>query len=117
KNKTYIGKLNYKGEAAFSGNNRSGNTLTARVRNFGKYGLAIDTVAPTITPVNFADGKWISNNKTLELKIEDKESGMKGYRAEINGKWILMEYEHKKNLLTYDFSDNIISESKNNLKV
>lgn len=117
KNKTYIGRLNYKGDATFSGNNRSGNTLTARVRTFGNYGLAIDTIAPTITPANFADGKWISSNKTLELKIEDKESGIKGYRAEINGKWVLMEYEHKKNLLIYDFNDNIISESENNLKV
>ena len=28
-----------------------------------------------------------------------------------------MEYDAKKNKLTYDFSDNIITETKNNLKI
>ena len=77
----------------------------------------MDTVAPTITPLNFADGKWISKNKTLELKIEDVESGVSSYRATLNGKFILTEYDYKKDLLVYDFDDNVVDDTENNLKV
>ena len=68
-------------------------------------------------PINFDDGKWISSNKTLELSINDDLSGISSYRATINGKFILMEYDYKKDVIKYNFDDNIISETENNLKV
>jgi hypothetical protein len=77
----------------------------------------MDTVAPSIKPVNFDDGKWISNNSTLQVKIEDKQSGIGGYRATINGKFILMEYNYKKDVLTYNFNDNIIVDTENKLNI
>ena len=67
--------------------------------------------------MNFQNGKWVSKQRYLKLKIDDEHSGVKSYRGTINGKWILMEYDYKKNTLIYDFTDNIISESENNLKV
>ncbi len=115
--KVYLGKLNYRGQAYYSNTTRSGNILSIRVRDFGNYGLAVDTVPPKITPVNFTPGKWISNNKTLEVKIEDAQSGIKSYRATINDKWVLMEYEYKKNLLTYTFDDNKTEETEFNFKL
>ena len=51
------------------------------------------------------------------MKIEDEHSGIKDYRATINGKWVLMEYDYKKNSLVYDFSDGVIKNSENNLKI
>ena len=51
------------------------------------------------------------------MKISDDLSGISSYRATINGKWILMEYEYKTDLLTYDFNDKIISETENNFKL
>ncbi|MFK5981905.1 MAG: M23 family peptidase, partial [Flavobacteriaceae bacterium] len=53
----------------------------------------------------------------LKIKITDDLSGISSYRATINGKFILMEYNYKKDVLTYDFDDEIISESENNLKL
>ncbi|HLW06660.1 MAG TPA: hypothetical protein VKY45_03790, partial [Marinilabiliaceae bacterium] len=72
---------------------------------------------PRVTPVNFSEGKWLSNESTLRVKIEDNESGISAYRATINGKFILMEYEYKTKTLTYDFSDNVIQDAENNLKL
>jgi hypothetical protein len=115
--KVFIGKLNFRGQPNYSSTTRSGNVLSTNVREFGNYGLGIDSIPPVITPINFSNGKWISNNQTLQIKIEDALSGIKSYRATINGKWILMEYEYKNNTLTYHFSDNVISESENNLKL
>ncbi|PKP26006.1 MAG: peptidase M23 [Bacteroidetes bacterium HGW-Bacteroidetes-2] len=115
--KVFIGKLNYRGQPYYNSTNRVGTILSTRVREFGNYGLAIDTVPPIITPLNFTDGKWISNNKTLEIKIQDTLSGIKSYRATINDKWVLMEYEYKNNLLTYSFENNITTETEFNLKL
>ena len=77
----------------------------------------MDTIAPTIKAVNFTDGKWISNNKTLKIKIEDSHSGISSYRATLNGRFILMEYNYKKDVLTYDFNDNIVTDTQNNLRL
>ncbi len=96
---------------------RIDNTLTASSNALGSYALMLDTIAPTITPVNFQDGKWLSKYRYLTLKITDDLSGIGNYRATINGKWILTEYEYKDNTLTFDFNDNITTDSKNELKV
>ncbi|EDM43046.1 hypothetical protein SCB49_12514 [unidentified eubacterium SCB49] len=117
RSKLYLGRLNYKGVPYYSNTKLEGNVLKTRVRTFGDYVIASDTTNPKIRPVNFSDGKWISNNKTLQLKITDYESGISSYRATLNGKFILTEYEYKKNVLTYDFDDNIITDSENNLKL
>lgn len=93
------------------------NRFTTRTRTFGTYTLVTDDVPPKISPVNFSDGKWISNNTTLELKITDDFSGISNYRGTVNGNFILMEYNHKTNLITYDFDDGKTPETENNLKV
>jgi len=115
--KLYLGRLNYKGDPYYNTTYRKGTKLTARTRKFGSYVLVADTTPPVVKAVNFDDGKWISKNKTLKVKITDDLSGISSYRATVNGKFILMEYNYKKDVLTYDFNDNIISETENNLKV
>tara|TARA_R100001369_G_scaffold31781_1_gene56320 strand:- start:2171 stop:3859 length:1689 start_codon:yes stop_codon:yes gene_type:complete len=117
KNKLYIGRLNYYGRPYYNTTYRKGDKLSAKTRTFGTFVIATDTTAPTIKPINFDDGKWVSNNKTLQLSINDDLSGISSYRGTINGKFILMEYDYKKDVITYNFDDGIISESENNLKV
>ena len=71
----------------------------------GQYVLTRDSLAPTIKPLNFRDQQWMSNYKFLEVEVDDKFSGIKSYRATINGQWILMEHEPKDKTLIYNFSD------------
>ena len=115
--KLYIGKANYKGLPYYNTTYRNGTKLSTKTRTFGTYVLARDTTQPKITPLNFKKDQWISKNKTLELKIEDEISGVSSYRATINGNFILTEYDYKKDVLVYDFKDNIITDTENNLKV
>ncbi|WP_178987953.1 M23 family metallopeptidase [Winogradskyella schleiferi] len=96
---------------------RKGNILTARTKSLGTFALATDTVPPTIKPINFQDKKWISKYRYLKVKIDDDLSGISKYRATVNGKWILMEYDYKTNTLTHDFNDNIVKDTKNELKI
>ena len=115
--KLYIGRLNYKKTPYYIKTYKKGNKLTAKTKTLGTFVLAVDTKKPEIKPVNFLNKKWISKNKTLKIRITDDLSGISSYRATINGKFILMEYDYKKDVLTYDFKDQIISEVENNLKL
>ena len=117
KNKLYIARQAYKNKYYYTTTRREKNILTAKTRILGSYTLFMDTIAPTIKAVNFTDGKWISNNKTLKIKIEDSHSGISSYRATLNGRFILMEYNYKKDVLTYDFNDNIVTDTQNNLRL
>jgi len=81
--------------------------LTAYVSEFGDYAIAVDTIAPKITTVNFYDGKDVSKQKNISLKTTDNLSGIQSYNAYMNDEWILMEYDQKNNLLFYKFDENI----------
>lgn len=115
--KYFIGRIPDWGKPKHYKTELKNNKLTINTRDFGDYTLFKDTTPPTVRPINFSDKKWISNNETLRIKIEDDLSGIASYRATINGKFILMEYEYKDDSLTYYFSDNIIKDTENNLKL
>ena len=119
KNKLFIARLVgfYKNYLAYTPTTKKGNTLSARTKILDTYVLGVDTENPTIKPLNFQKGKWLSKYRYLKVKITDKISGIKNYRATVNGKWILMEYDAKKKTLIYDFNDNKITDTKNNLKI
>ncbi len=91
--------------------------LTTSTKTLGTYALASDTVNPTIYSLNFKEGQWLSNFRYLKVKIDDDRSGISNYRATVNDKWILMEYDYKTKTLTYDFNDDIVTDSKNNFKL
>lgn len=113
----YIGKTNYNYPPSYYTTYRNGTKLSAKTKTFGTYVLARDNEPPTVSAVNFQDEKWISKNETLECKIEDDKSGISSYRAALNGKFILVEYDYKKDVLVYDFADHIVSETENKLKL
>lgn len=118
KSKLYIARLlGYKKYPVYSSTKRKGNLLTTYTKTLGEFALATDTIKPTITPINFKIGQWLSNFRYLKIKIDDKETGISNYRATVNGKWILMEYDYKTKTLIHDFNDSVISDTKNNLKV
>jgi len=118
KSKLFIAKLvGYYQRPNYINTTRKGNSLIGRPNNLGTFTLETDNEGPKITPINFYSGKWISKENYLKVKIVDKLSGISSYRATINGKWILMEYDYKTDLLTYDFDDKVISETEHNLKL
>ena len=118
KNKLYIARLvGYKNYPSYTYTKRKDHVLIASTKKLGTYALAMDTIKPTISASNFKSKQWLSKYRYLKIKIDDKESGISNYRATINGKWILMEYDYKTKTLTHDFNDSVITDTKNNLKV
>ncbi|MCC1483725.1 M23 family metallopeptidase [Winogradskyella immobilis] len=118
KDKLFIARLfGYYKKPSYVSTTRKGDTLSARSKIFGQYVLATDTITPKIRPVNFTPKKWLSKYRYLKVKISDDLSGISNYRATVNGKWILMEYDYKTGLLTHDFNDNVVTDTENNLKI
>ncbi|WP_166961417.1 M23 family metallopeptidase [Yeosuana marina] len=118
KNKLYIAELlGYKNFPAYSSTKRNGNNLYTFTKTLGTYALTMDDEKPSVKPINFKDGQWLSNFRYLKLKIDDDLSGISNYRATVNGKWILMEYDYKTKTLIHDFNDGVVTDTKNNLKV
>ena len=91
--------------------------FTTKVKNLGKFSLVLDTIAPKITIAKSIEGKWLTDKKTLQLTISDSLSGIKSYNGYLNGNWILFEYDNKTKRITHDFSDGIVAEGANELKV
>lgn len=114
--KTFIASVNGK-KISYNSTFLRGNSLSAKVKTLGKFTLAQDTIAPKIKAVNFTEGKWLSNQSTLELEISDSMSGIKSYNAYLNGKWALIEYDYKTKKIIHYFDDNIVIEGRNDLKV
>lgn len=118
KSKLFIARLfGYYKKPSYVTTTRKGDTLTARSKILGQYVLATDSISPKIKPVNFTAKKWLTKYRYLKVKISDDLSGISNYRATVNGKWILMEYDYKTGLLTHDFNDNVVKDTENNLKI
>ena len=65
----------------------------------------------------FKNNQSIQNSKTLKVRISDVGSGIKSWRATIDGEWVLMQYNHKKGILTYNFSDKKLVGNKHIFKL
>lgn len=96
---------------------RKDTVFSAKVKTLGKYTLVMDTIAPKIAIAKPIEGKWLSEQKTIQLTIKDELSGIKSYNGYLNGNWILFEYDNKTKKLIHNFSDGIVSEGANDLKV
>ena len=109
KDKLYLAYSNGNGNGhhGFISANWDGDYMSARSRSFGNYSIRIDTVVPEIVPVNIGEGKDISGQQTIQVKIRDRETGIKKYRATLNDRWILMEYDPKKQLLIYEYDQRL----------
>lgn len=114
--KLYVGKLNDDGKWDFADGQFNDGWLNTKMRSLGKFAVLIDTIPPVIKPVNVKYGKNISGQKTLKVKIYDKQTGIKKYAGFLNDKWILLEYNPKKELLTYRF-DWLLKKGKNRFKL
>ena len=112
----YIATVNTKGEYIFLGNEYADDFIEAKTNTLGTYLIAKDSIKPSIKPVNFKSNASISENWSLRVEIDDKETGINKYEMLINGEWALADYDPKKKLLIYQIDD-LIKKGHNDLKV
>ncbi|MEE2699734.1 MAG: M23 family metallopeptidase [Bacteroidota bacterium] len=105
KEKVYVAKVDENGNFWYMGSIWRNSMLSAKVQEFGNFCIVADTVNPIVKGVNIYPGKKFNTQSTIKCTIEDKESGIEDFRAEIDGEWILMEYDYKRKLLTFDLPE------------
>ena len=116
KEKMFIGSIEDK-KINFNYTKLKDNTFSTYTKNWGKFSLIKDTVAPSIKIAKSIEGKWISDKKSIEFTISDALSGIKSYDGYLNGSWILFEYDYKTKKIVHYFDDGVVAEGVNNLKV
>ncbi|MGB4399811.1 MAG: M23 family metallopeptidase [Daejeonella sp.] len=80
-------------------------SISADLRGFGSFYIAVDTIKPRITPINISNGKSLAGISKVQFKISDNLSGIKSFTGRINGKWVLMEYDAKTASLWHTFDN------------
>ena len=118
KDKMYIAYSNGNdnGNSSYIGSHWDKAYLMTKSRILGDYFIKVDSVAPEIIPVNIGEGKDISGQNTIKVKIKDGETGISYFRGTLYDQWILMEYDAKKQLLTYHY-DHWLQKGENSFKL
>ncbi len=80
------------GGKSYVGGTWEGNSIRFKTRNFGTFVLGQDLQKPTISPVRVTPSE-------LRFIIKDDLSGIQSFEAMVNGKWVLMRYEHKQSVI------------------
>ncbi|MFN4298377.1 MAG: M23 family metallopeptidase [Thermaurantimonas sp.] len=80
-----------------------GEWFTARIRSFGRFSVEPDITPPSITSVNIPANGNMQKVPVIRFRIVDDLSGIKSYRMEIDGKWVLAEFDGKTGLLFFPF--------------
>ncbi len=72
--------------------------VISRTRQLGEFAIAIDTTAPEINAHNFRD-KEKPKVSTIIIKVKDDISGIEKYELRVDGVWVPVYYDAKKNRL------------------
>ena len=93
--KYYVARK-YKGRKSSAGGSFKDGYMHTTIRELGTYSVAVDTVAPSIVPLN--KPQWKTGN--IQFKIRDSETGIKDYKVYIDGKFILFKFASKNAVLS-----------------
>jgi len=94
------------------GGEADGDFISVRSLKFGEFSIAVDTLAPVITPVNISKGKDMRSVSAIKFTATDELSGIRNYRCYIDSKWVLMAYDAKNNLLSYSFDEQRLEKNR-----
>ena len=86
------------GDFSYLGGSWKGRDITFSTSDLGRFVILADTLPPTITPLTLSSAE-------LAFRIDDDLSGLDRYRLEIDGRWVLMRYDYKRNLIWSDKLD------------
>ena len=97
KSKYCLVRLNGKKRSAVNASYTDGK-IKASTNRLGRYAVTTDTKAPTITPIKAE--RW-GRKGVVSYKIADNLSGINDYRCEIDGRFVLIEFDGKTGRLSY----------------
>lgn len=114
--KTFIASVDGK-RLSYNNTKFKDGAFTTYTKNLGQFKLAIDKTPPKITMAKPVEGKWLTKQTALSVRISDDLSGIKSYNGYLNGRWVLFEYDYKIKTITHYFDAAFLVEGKNDLKI
>ncbi len=87
--------------------------IDGTIRETGSYTLRADTIPPTITPLNRET--WLSK-QAFTFKLSDNLSGVKTYRGEIDGGFVLFEMNNR-SVISHKFNRKEYEPGSHTLKI
>ena len=119
KRKLFVGHCDAKGRIRRVGGELDGDFLKASVWGFGNYAVFMDTKKPSIRAINFRYD--CRRSSKLRFVIDDnipvtRSGGKLSYRAEVDGVWVLFNYDQKYKTITHYF-DGTIKPGKHKLRL
>ncbi len=79
--------------------------VRGKMNSFGSYFITVDTLEPNIKQLFLKNEEDPSDTLKWTFEIKDNFSGIGKYEAYLDGKWILLDFDAKNNLLTYHFDE------------
>ena len=108
RSKAFIAHCDSKQNVASNGGKWKDGYLTAKVRSLGDYCIMIDETKPIIQPISFRHNMTSRSKMTFKITdnipITGKARGL-SFDATIDGKWILMRYDEKNDLLIHQLDE------------
>lgn len=77
-------------------------TFYCRPKYFGSYSIKRDITPPTVSSINFTTSTAYTTRTSLQWRISDSQIGIDDYDLFIDGEWVLVEYDYKSGLVTYE---------------
>lgn len=105
RDKAVMGTLDSNGKLGINTGKWVGNSFKVKTRNFGTFFVTSDSESPKVLQYRQPEGNNYMSQSQIEFKISDDLAGIKSYRGEINGQWVLFEYDRKRNLLYHKFDE------------
>ncbi len=81
--------------------------------SFGDYFITLDTIPPTIKPLNFVPGNDLRKINEIRFTVKDDLSGVKTINGFIDKQWALFEYDPKIDEVKYIFDNTRIKMNSN----
>lgn len=92
--------------------------VVGEARDFGVFSVEVDNTKPVINPVNIKGNSTFTGSRgVIRFTISDSQTGIQGFAAYINGKWILTNYDQKTRSLTIDLNKEGIANGKHQLEL
>lgn len=108
RSKALLVRIDRKGKRSPAGGGFENGFVSSSTNMFDGYAIVIDTVAPVISP-SATNSK---SRTSLRFTVSDNFSGISSYRGEVNGQWVLVEWDPKNKLMVYNF-DKVARPGKN----
>jgi len=107
-----IARITKNGSLSYVGGSWSGEELQTKTRTFGSFVVAVDTIPPIIYARNLSNDNPSKVGKKIIFTISDDFSGIRSFRATLNGKWILFQYDSKTHTLFHETDPDLFPSGK-----